>query len=279
MHIVTHHGAAHRDEFLACCLLLAHDRNIQSIHRRAPTPDDEGHYIVDVGMEHDPARLRFDHHQFERDHEPCCSLTLVAEHIGLDLAMCRKLFPWWEFAEWIDSKGPYQTAAHFGMSPEALMATVSPVEGYLLFEFAEWECIRSIDYLFSIMHDLGTNLLTHYKCTAERVVEIARNCKWVEVNGMRCLDNTWAADRPALGVELFLDGVDCPVTITCDDRDVGLCLYRRNDDPRFDLSRIDGQPGVRFAHKNGFIAKLEPGADVVALLEQACVSAEERAAV
>ena len=36
--ILTHPGGAHKDEFLACCLLLA--QNNVSVFRREPTEDD-----------------------------------------------------------------------------------------------------------------------------------------------------------------------------------------------------------------------------------------------
>src|SRR5690606_14945430 len=83
-HILTHPGGAHKDEFLACCL-LAHVHQT-SIVRREPTEADlldPSVCVVDVGGEHLPERLNFDHHQFPKNHPPSCSLTLVLQHLGI----------------------------------------------------------------------------------------------------------------------------------------------------------------------------------------------------
>lgn len=71
-------------------------------------------------------------------------------------------------------------------------------------------------------------------------------------------------DQPTLALEVWTKqqckmqpDLDCPVTLTFDDRGEGLCMYRRNDDPRIDFSRVAGQPGVVFTHANGFIVKID----------------------
>ena len=82
--IVTHPGSAHKDDFLACCI-LAHLHSVP-IERRDPTEDDlaDGEVaVVDVGGSHEPANNNFDHHQFPKDHPPLCALSLVLQHIGL----------------------------------------------------------------------------------------------------------------------------------------------------------------------------------------------------
>lgn len=68
--ILTHPGSAHKDEFLACCVLLA--ETPVPISRREPTPADladPGVAVIDVGHLHDPALNNFDHHQLPRDQE------------------------------------------------------------------------------------------------------------------------------------------------------------------------------------------------------------------
>ena len=76
--ILTHPGGAHKDEFLACCVLaFQHD---VPIVRREPSDDDladTGVIVVDVGHEHEPERNNFDHHQFPKDSDPVCALSLV----------------------------------------------------------------------------------------------------------------------------------------------------------------------------------------------------------
>ena len=74
--IVTHPGGAHKDDFLACCL-LAHLHG-SPIQRREPTSEDLANpsiCVVDVGGEHDAQLNNFDHHQFPRDAPPPVSYT------------------------------------------------------------------------------------------------------------------------------------------------------------------------------------------------------------
>ena len=82
--IVTHPGGAHKDDLLAVCVLIA--ESSASVERRDPTEEDlrdPQTAVVDVGGQHDPARLNFDHHHFPREHPPTCALRLVLEHLGL----------------------------------------------------------------------------------------------------------------------------------------------------------------------------------------------------
>ena len=75
--ILTHPGSAHKDEFLACCVLLA--EHPVPIERREPLPNDLADpavAVVDVGHRHEPALNNFDHHQLAKDHPPTCSLSL-----------------------------------------------------------------------------------------------------------------------------------------------------------------------------------------------------------
>lgn len=70
-----------------------------------------------------------------------------------------------------------------------------------------------------------------------------------------------------MGLEIFLkDREDVAITITRDDRGDGYSLFRRNDRPRVDFSRIEGLEGVVFAHKGGFVAKVTADADVKSLI-------------
>jgi uncharacterized UPF0160 family protein len=84
--ILTHPGSSHKDEFLACSLLVAvHEAPIV---RREPTQHDLNNpriAVVDVGGFHQPEMGNFDHHQFPKDHPPTCSLSLVLMEMGLKM--------------------------------------------------------------------------------------------------------------------------------------------------------------------------------------------------
>ena len=63
--ILTHPGGAHKDELLAVCVLAAKHR--APIVRREPTEADLADpavAVVDVGGDHDPSKMNFDHHHF-----------------------------------------------------------------------------------------------------------------------------------------------------------------------------------------------------------------------
>jgi uncharacterized UPF0160 family protein len=65
--IVTHSGNFHPDDIFAVAtlyLLLEKDHDIVVVRSRDKSIIDSADYVVDVGGEYDPARKRFDHHQF-----------------------------------------------------------------------------------------------------------------------------------------------------------------------------------------------------------------------
>ena len=82
--IVTHPGSAHKDDFLATCVLIS--KYGAPVYRRDPAPeeiDDPSVALVDIGGSDDASRSNFDHHQYPRQHAPSCALSLVLEALGL----------------------------------------------------------------------------------------------------------------------------------------------------------------------------------------------------
>jgi len=141
--ILTHPGSAHKDEFLACCLLAAVHES--PIFRREPTQadlDNPAMAVVDVGGEDDAVRGNFDHHQFPKDHPPVCSLSLVLMDLGL-YDDARLYCDWLEVAEWFDTRGPVETAAWLGVERELLAKLNSTVDLTLLKRFAGMSEIRA----------------------------------------------------------------------------------------------------------------------------------------
>lgn len=278
--ILTHPGAAHRDEFLACCLFIASPagnrvtsilrKDVKAEHLTTPNV-----LVLDQGGSYDLELHNLDHHQFDRKAAASCSITQVLELMAdMDVQLARKIWPWLEFSEYLDSKGPAATACQFRIDPDSMHKLQSPVENYILREFQNRTRIRYTEDLFKLMSDIGTSLLMHYYRTELRLRDLQSELVFhsvpcdagdYQVADVRVIR---PEDQPLLGLEIYLqdyDG-DCPVTVSQDDRNYGLCLYRRNDDVRIDFSLIEHEPDVRFAHKNGFIAKLKPGADWKSLL-------------
>ena len=284
MKIITHPGQAHRDEFMACCLLIAAYK-CDRIERRDATEEDLNDpkvLVLDQGGRHEPELLNFDHHQFDRDADPACSITLILPYLVIEPGQARQIWGWLEFSELLDSKGPFATAEKLGSNPDALFAGVSPIETTVLRWFAEMAYIdlpeQGENSLFGLMFRIGREKLDYLNDVVERLDYLRENAKVVEVQSLlfldaRCVERT---NQPALGLEMFAEELaDIPAgrviagTITQDDRGDGLSLFRRNDHPGVDFSRLEGRDGVVFAHKGGFIAKLEAGTAVVPMLEGA----------
>jgi hypothetical protein len=295
--IVTHPGQAHRDEFLSCCLFIA-TGEADCIERRKSTDADFSNpdrIVLDQGEIWCPEFLNFDHHQFPRDAAPTCSITIVLEYLGIDVEQARKIWGWLEFSELLDSKGPFATAEKLGSNPDALFAGMSPIETTVLLWFQSESSIEAYrprlpaegpgrirsngepNPLWDLMSRIGREKLDYLGEVVERVAYLRENVMVVEIGGLRFLDATCIDrdDNPTLGLDMLAKEMgDIAGTVTQDDRGDGLTLFRREDHPRLDFSRLEGRGGVVFAHKGGFVAKLEAGVDCWTMLKAAIVPDE-----
>jgi len=287
--IVTHPGQAHRDEFLGSCLLIAAGV-VGRIERRNSTPADEANpdvIVLDQGMKHEPDRLNFDHHQMPLDAAPMCSITLILPYLGIDVEQARQIWGWLQFSELLDSKGPYTTARVFDSNPAILFKGMSPVETTVLLWFQSEASIdahrkdaEAGDYnpgpdpLWDLMSRIGREKLDYLGEVVERVAYLRENVVSNKIGGLRFLDATCIDrdDNPTLGLDILASELgDIAGTVTQDDRGDGLTLLRQEDHPRLDFFRLEGRGGVEFAHRGGFVAKLEAGVDPLPMLEAAIV--------
>lgn len=264
--ILTHPGSAHKDEFLACCLLVA--VNEAPISRREPTQgdlDDAATAVVDVGGEHDAGRGNFDHHQFPKDHPPTCSLSLVLMDLGL-YEDARQYCDWLEVAEWFDTRGPVETAAWLGVERELLAKLNSTVDLTLLRRFAGMSEIRPGEPMWEVMKWVGGDLIGYLRSLREKLNEIARSCEIWEfehpVESFRVLFLPRSAnisEDASAGLARYAAGLPESQRVTGmvypDRRGAGFALSRFNDHLGFDFTRIAGEPDVHFAHARGFVAK------------------------
>ncbi len=280
--LLTHPGSAHKDEFLACCVLLA--LHPVPIVRREPTASDLSDpqiAVVDVGHEHDPARNNFDHHQLPKDHAPTCSLSLVLQHLGI-YADARQFCDWLEPAEWFDCRGPISTAKFLGVDRNALPKLNSPIDITLLRRFALADRIEPTAPLWAIMHMIGEDLLDYVRTLRTRLDFIAQHAQvWELVLGgepaqILFLPRTDPLpDEPSMGLERYIEAQNLAGkivgTVAPDRRSTGYGLSRFQDNPRLDFTRIADAPGVHFAHARGFVAKtsLTDHAHLKALLVRA----------
>jgi hypothetical protein len=264
--ILTHPGSAHKDEFLACAVLLA--VHPAPIIRREPTPADlaaQTTAVIDVGHQHAPELNNFDHHQFPKDHPPICSLSLVLQHLGL-YDDARQFCDWLETTEQFDCRGPLSTAKWLGVSREALAKLSSPIDITLLNRFALAARLEPGQPLWEVMRMIGEDFLSYVKTLRARLDFIGEHSEFwtVDLAGSPAkilfLPRTDPLpDDPSMGLERYVEksefSAEVVGLVSPDRRSAGYGLARYRDNARLDFTRIAGQPDVHFAHARGFIAK------------------------
>jgi hypothetical protein len=264
--LLTHPGGAHKDEFLACSVLLA--VHASPIVRREPTPADlatASTIVIDVGHEHDRARNNFDHHQFSKDHPPTCSLSLVLQHLGL-YEDARQFCEWLEPAEWFDCRGPIDTARWLGVDRDVLSKLNSPVDATLLRRFSQITRLDPGQPLWEVMRMIGEDLLGYVKSLRARLDTLAKSATFwdmpfadgpAKILFLPRVDPL--PDEPSYGIERFIEssglGASVVGMVYPDRRSAGYGLSRYQDNPRLDFTRIANNPDVHFAHARGFVAK------------------------
>lgn len=260
--IITHPGGAHKDDFLACCALLA--KNPSPVGRRDPTEADlssPSTAVVDIGHQHDPEILNFDHHQFPREQQPTCALSLVLQDLGL-YEDAKQFCDWLETSERLDCRGPVNTAEWLGAGRDILAKLNSPIDVTLLRRFAAQEVHCPGEPVWEIMRMIGQDLLAYITGLRERLDDIAAQARIWKLDSFSALfmpRTEPLPEEPSAGLGRYIEetGLQNEVlaTIYPDRRGEGYGMRRYNDDPRLDFTRIENEPDVHFTHKQGFIAK------------------------
>ncbi len=264
--IVTHPGGAHKDELLACSVLLA--EHPVPIYRREPTGADleNPHLaVIDVGHRHEPDKLNFDHHQFSPEAAPRCALSLVLDHLGL-YEDARRFCPWLESAEWFDCRGAQSTARMLGTDPELLEKLVSPIDITVLRRFARQDQVLPGDPLWEVMRWIGEDLLHYLRNLRERMEYLNQHARLWTFSAVE--DSTAVLflprieplpPEPAEGIVQFVRcryaDAGVRALVYPDRRGDGFALARFDDAPDFAFDRIAEEPDVHFAHARGFVAK------------------------
>jgi hypothetical protein len=261
---VTHHGRAHYDDFLATAYLKATNPDLGLLRVNHDNPGlklwekDKNYWLVDIGKKHEPEMHNFDHHQFSRDADPCCSFSLVLKYFQhYDLAV--DLWPWLTSLEILDSKGPAALRAYTGIRHDSMtgMNFISPMDTILIDMFSSvgstppeiWETtgkmlvgdIMAYQRMLKALEEEVT--VSVYKgVTICYFRAIFRG--WFKSGTLFAAATRWIKKNRKAGVMIIDDGS-------------GLCALTRIDDhPQVDFRRIDTMPYVEFVHSNGFIAKV-----------------------
>lgn len=269
--ILTHPGSAHKDEFLACCVLLA--TSPCPILRREPTDADLANpaiAVIDVGHRHEPALNNFDHHQLPDDAAPTCALSLVLQHLEL-YADAKAFCEWLEPAEWFDCRGPNTTARWLGIERDIVFKLYSPIDGTLLRRFAAAKQHSPAEPLWEMMRLIGADLLDYIRTLRTRLTFIGQHAQLWSLDELVPLADGQAPvvvflprtdplpEDPSAGLDRYVQeqGLNDRVvaTIAPDRRGSGYGLSKHRDHPHLDFTRIKAEPDVHFAHARGFVAK------------------------
>lgn len=270
--IVTHPGSAHKDDFLSASVLLA-TLNEAKVYRREPTLDDlddSSTFVVDVGMEYDPKRRNFDHHQ---DSALPCSFHLIMQHLGLHEA-AMQAYLWYPYMSMIDVRGPHRTAEHLGIDPSVLFTTASPIEGYILSLFAGIDYLDRHDPLYGLMQALGKDKLALIDRKMHRFERLKDDARVLAINDFKAVYSP-IDESPKLAMEMYLRHLDderIVMSLTPSNRCTGWELMRLGDNGIVDFHRIERCPEIRFVHASGSVAKTHtrlPLLELLSLAEQA----------
>ena len=264
--IITHPGSAHKDEFMACAVLLSENR--VPVIRREPTDADLADpaiAIVDVGGEHSPERNNFDHHQLPRSQKPTCALSLALQHLNL-YEDAQESCPWLEVVEWFDCRGPGGIAELLEVDRDVLHRLHSPLDIILLRRFANQEEHRPGEPIWEIMRMLGQDLVGYIRSYRERINFVEKHAevwtleragtsfKALYMPRLELLPDEASGGLVAHVLKLGLEK-EILALIYPDSRGKGYGLRRFKDARQLDFRKLADEEDVHFAHAHGFIAK------------------------
>ena len=264
--IITHPGGAHKDDFLACAVLLS--KFPVSILRRDPTDQelaDPEIAVVDIGHQHNANLNNYDHHQFARDSDPSCALSLVLDQFGI-YEDAKEFCSWLETTEWFDCRGPHETAEWLGVERETMAKLNSPIDVTIFQAFAKRNEHNSGEPVWEVMKMIGTDLVSFVVNLRKRMNQVAKHEEiWelgeedqsMKIAFVPCTDPPIEDVSGGLAwrvKELGLEE-DVVAMVYPDSRGEGYGMRRYNDSPVMDFSKLSDEPEVHFTHNRGFIAK------------------------
>lgn len=262
--IVTHPGGAHKDDFLACSLMVSQFG--VPVYRREPTVEDladQETCVIDVGGEHEPSRLNFDHHQFPRDYQPTCALTLILQYLDLYEDAC--LFcDWLETTEWMDTRGPMETAKWLSVSRDAMAQLNSPVDMTVIRRFSQSQEYQKGDVIWELMKMIGDDLIQFITSMREKLDFLKEHVAFWKISEGSDAEAAYLPRVESLPEDvssgmiryiLTLKRASVVALVYPDRRGSGFGLSRMNDSKSMEFTRITDEPDVHFAHNRGFIAK------------------------
>ena len=264
--IITHPGGAHKDDFLACSVLLSN--HPVSIFRRDPTEqelEDPEVAVVDIGHQHDPQLNNFDHHQLPRDHEPTCALSLVLQKLEI-YEDTKEFCSWLETTEWFDCRGPHDTAEWLGVDREAMAKLNSPLDVTMFQAFAKQKEHHPGEPVWEVMKMMGTDLVQYVTGLRGRINQVAKIEEFWDLGQGEDMIKVAFVPRTEPEVEEASGGLawrikelgleeEVVAMVYPDSRGGGYGMRRYDDNLALDFSQLAEESDVHFTHNRGFIAK------------------------
>ena len=264
--IITHPGGAHKDDFLACSVLLSN--HSVYIFRRDPTEqelEDPEVAVVDIGHQHDPELNNFDHHQLPRDHEPTCALSLVLQKFEI-YEDTKEFCSWLETTEWFDCRGPHDTAEWLGVDREAMAKLNSPLDVTMFQAFAKQKEHHPGEPVWEVMKMMGTDLVQYVTGLRGRINQVAKIEEFWDLGQGEDMIKVAFVPRTEPEVEEASGGLawrikelgleeEVVAVVYPDSRGGGYGMRRYDDNLALDFSQLSEEPDVHFTHNRGFIAK------------------------
>ena len=264
--IITHPGGAHKDDFLACSVLLSN--HTVSIFRRDPTEQelqDPEVAVVDIGHQHDPKLNNFDHHQLPRDHEPTCALSLVLQKFEI-YEDTKEFCTWLETTEWFDCRGPHDTAEWLGVDREAMAKLNSPLDVTMFQAFAKPKEHHPGEPVWEVMKMIGTDLVQYVTGLRGRINQVAKIEEFWDLGQGEDMIKVAFVPRTEPEVEEVSVGLAWRIKelgleekvvamVYPDSRGGGYGMRRYHDNLAVDFSQLGKESDVHFTHNRGFIAK------------------------
>ncbi len=257
--IIVHPGGVHLDEIIAAGL-ICRERGDLPVERREPTNAelaDPEVWVVDVGRRHEPDLRNFDHHQFGEDAKPESAMSLVARYLGLHDLLSRR--PWYRAQVTVDVQGPSALAKEQGIGDRIPPTLTSPIDVGIRHLWAEGGAGRVDPAIVNMASRIASAIVAEAEA-----LEALSDCQQLSVvrrigNAPILFHDTEVSNAVSNQIKADWEeetGDVIAASVSHDTREpFGWALYRFDDDPRIDFSKLHGDPRFGFVSEVGFIAK------------------------
>ena len=276
--IIVHPGIAHRDDMLSVAVALAVEGKCP-VTRRLPTEEELNnpfYLVLDVGERHEPELNNFDHHQIQETESDDldCAFSLYVKSRKLDKVF--DLQRWYLPTILLDSMGPHYTARAIGIS-RFPFELIDPFGLALTHSFGSFHGEVS-DEMVNFLFFLGKQILESAHKFSEQLSHLGRVCDVLHVNGETIL-YLKTSDITASQEFKNRNHPGAIASISWDNRGSGWSLYRFGNHQYVDFTRISGEPGVVFTHRDGSLAKTQYRVPLEEVLDLVSKSLTPRAQV